>query len=152
MSGRRGSSARAETIEEDPYYTEPDYTEPDYIEPDYIEDEGEYDEKTVRRKEEERPVSDGAYYDTSTGKRRVEETGPSKDQMRREFLAKIIIGSLVFYSVLATVLLIVGFSRKCPDCTSESGATSKAPQVFQTTTSTAKTVTSSNTPTTTSHT
>ena len=94
MSGRRGSSARAETIEEDPYYTEPDYTDPDYIEPDYIEDEGEYDEKTVRRKEEERPVSDGAYYDTSTGKRRVEEPGPSKDQMRREFLAKIIIGSL----------------------------------------------------------
>ena len=92
MSGRRGSSARAEAIEEETYYTEPDYIEPDYIEPDYIDDEVEYDEKTVRRKE--RPVSDGAYYDPGTGERRVEEPGPSKDQMRREFLAKIIIGSL----------------------------------------------------------
>ena len=81
MSGQLGASVKVETIEEDAY-----------SEPDYIEDEVEYNEKTFKRKE--RPVSDGAYYDPGTGERRVEEPGPSKDQMRREFLAKIIIGCL----------------------------------------------------------
>ena len=82
MSGRRGAAVKAETIEEDAYYTEPDY----------IEDEVEYNEKTLKRKE--RPVTDGAYYDPGTGKRRVVEPGPSKDQLRKEFLMKIIIGCL----------------------------------------------------------